>query len=219
MYPIIMFDCISPRPWTPVLFTLILGRPARNLRISTAMPLRSPRPLVAFSAIACAVVLAGCSSLLPQGTPGVSGQDGRSVSHWRDAISSASRISTRTARGRMHFVCSYDAKGFYWRFSHPSGGLYRGNTKVGTLTSDWSITASDGTTLKMSVLTNGPRRSAEDLTDAVFKASAPKKGTFAGVRYVERTNTRGGMPLTKCSASQQGQRLSRPFEADYTFWR
>ena len=78
---------------------------------------------------------------------------------------------------------------------------------------------SDGTTLKMSVLTNGPRRSAEDLTDAVFKASAPKKGTFAGVRYVERTNTRGGMPLTKCSASQQGQRLSRPFEADYTFWR
>ena len=199
MYPIIMFDCISPRPWTPVLFTLILGRPARNLRISTAMPLRSPRPLVAFSAIACAVVLAGCSSLLPQGTPGVSGQDGRSVSHWRDAISSASRISTRTARGRMHFVCSYDAKGFYWRFSHPSGGLYRGNTKVGTLNSDWSITASDGTTLKMSVLT--------------------KKGTFAGVRYVERTNTRGGMPLTKCSASQQGQRLSRPFEADYTFWR
>ena len=174
---------------------------------------------VAFSAIACAVVLAGCSSLLPQGTPGVSGQDGRSVSHWRDAISSASRISTRTARGRMHFVCSYDAKGFYWRFSHPSGGLYRGNTKVGTLNSDWSITASDGTTLKMSVLTNGPRRSAEDLTDAVFKASAPKKGTFAGVRYVERTNTRGGMPLTKCSASQQGQRLSRPFEADYTFWR
>ena len=148
MYPIIMFDCISPRPWTPVLFTLILGRPARNLRISTAMPLRSPRPLVAFSAIACAVVLAGCSSLLPQGTPGVSGQDGRSVSHWRDAISSASRISTRTARGRMHFVCSYDAKGFYWRFSHPSGGLYRGNTKVGTLNSDWSITASDGTTLK-----------------------------------------------------------------------
>ena len=205
MYPIIMFDCISPRPWTPVLFTLILGRPARNLRISTAMPLRSPRPLVAFPAIACAVVLAGCSSLLPQGTPGVSGQDGR--------------ISTRTARGRMHFVCSYDAKGFYWRFSHPSGGLYRGNTKVGTLNSDWSITASDGTTLKMSVLTNGPRRSAEDLTDAVFKASAPKKGTFAGVRYVERTNTRGGMPLTKCSASQQGQRLSRPFEADYTFWR
>ena len=82
-----------------------------------------------------------------------------------------------------------------------------------------SIAASDGTTLKMSVLTNGPRRSAEDLTDAVFKASAPKKGTFAGVRYVERTNTRGGMPLTKCSASQQGQRLSRPFEADYTFWR
>ena len=99
------------------------------------------------------------------------------------------------------------------------GRLYRGNTKVGTLNSDWSITASDGTTLKMSVLTNGPRRSAEDLTDAVFKASAPKKGTFAGVRYVERTNTRGGMPLTKCSASQQGQRLSRPFEADYTFWR
>ena len=119
----------------------------------------------------------------------------------------------------MHFVCSYDAKGFYWRFSHPSGGLYRGSTKVGTLNSDWSITASDGTTLKMSVLTNGPRRSAEDLTDAVFKASAPMKGTFAGVRYVERTNTRGGMPLTKCSASQQGQRLSRPFEADYTFWR
>ncbi|MFR6027996.1 MAG: hypothetical protein ACLUHG_00970 [Sutterella wadsworthensis] len=61
---------------------------------------------------------------------------------------------------------------------------------MGTLNSDWSITASDGTTLKMSVLTNGPRRSAEDLTDAVFKASAPKKGTFAGVRYVERTNTR-----------------------------
>ena len=119
----------------------------------------------------------------------------------------------------MHFICSYDAKGFYWRFSHPSGGLYRGSTKVGTLNSDWSITASDGTTLKMSVLTNGPRRSAEDLTDAVFKASAPKKGTFAGVRYVERTNARGGMPLTKCSASQQGQRLSRPFEADYTFWR
>ena len=90
---------------------------------------------------------------------------------------------------------------------------------MGTLNSDWSFTASDGTTLKMSVLTNGPRRSAEDLTDAVFKAAAPKKGTFAGVRYVERTNTRGGMPLTKCSASQQGQRLSRPFEADYTFWR
>ena len=180
MYPIIMFDCISPRPWTPVLFTLILGRPARNLRISTAMPLRSPRPLVAFSEIACAVVLAGCSSLLPQGTPGVSGQDGRSVSHWRDAISSASRISTRTARGRMHFVCSYDAKGFYWRFSHPSGGLYRGNTKVGTLNSDWSITASDGTTLKMSVLTNGPRRSRRGSDRRRLQGLGPEEGNLRG---------------------------------------
>lgn len=30
---------------------------------------------------------------------------------------------------------------------------------------------------------------------------------------------KAGCLLTKCSASQQGQRLSRPFEADYTFWR
>lgn len=174
------------------------------------------RPLAAAIAIACAAILAGCSSVA---SSGIFGSDGRNPSHWRDAIEAATKISTRTVRGRMHFACTYDAKGFYWRFLHPSGALYRDNAIVGTLNADWSLTALDGTVLKMSVLTNGPRHSAADLADAVFKATAPKKGTFAGVRYVERTHAKGGMPLTKCSASQQGQRLSRPFEADYTFWR
>lgn len=174
------------------------------------------RPLLAASAIACAAILAGCSSLT---SSGIFGSDDQHASHWRDAIESATKISTRTVRGRMHFACTYDAKGFYWRFLHPSGALYRNNVIVGTLNADWSLTALDGTVLKMSVLTNGPRNSAADLADAVFKATAPKKGTFAGVRYVERTHSKGGMPLTKCSASQQGQRLVRPFEADYTFWR
>lgn len=182
-------------------------------RLSTLISRSLNRPFSTLSAITCAILLAGCSAL-----PSAIDSSSQSTTYWRDALESAQKTSTRTVRGKMHFVCSYDSQGFYWRFSHPSGSLYRDNTKVGTLNADWSISAKDGTILKMSILATGPRRNTTDLPDAVFKATSPKNGTFAGIRYIERTNAKGGMPLTKCSASQQSQHLSRPFEADYTFW-
>lgn len=165
------------------------------------MPLRSPRPLVAFRNRLCR----SACGLFVAPAPGHAGRL-RSGRQERLPLARRHRLRQQDlhphGQGRMHFVCSYDTKGFYWRFSHPSGGLYRGNTKVGTLNSDWSITASDGTTLKMSV-PERTRRKRRGSDRRRLQGLGPRRGTFAGVCYVERTNTRAECRSPGCSASQQ----------------
>ena len=159
----------------------------------------------------CTVLLiTGCtqlSTLTPLTDPG-----------WRAPLQDSKSVATRTVKGKMSFVCTYDGQGFFWRFIQPSGTLYQGTRKTGTLNPDWSITAPSGVTLKAQIITNGPSR-GQHLRDALFKTQPHTRGPFANIRYIERTDAQGGMPLTKCSASQQGQHLHRPFTAKYTFWR
>ena len=165
------------------------------------------RPLVA-----CAIVFLTSCTFLPTTSP--LGQN-----DWRSPLEGRKLIMKQTVKGHMTFVCSYDQQGFYWKFAHPSGTLFKGSKKVGTLNPDWSITSIQQQNLKMRLIASGPIERTFDLRDALFQVESHKNGPYANVRYIERTQSRGGMPLTKCSASQQGQTLKRPFEAQYIFWR
>ena len=165
------------------------------------------RPLVAYAI----VFLASCTHLPSTSSLG--------PNDWRTPLENRKLVMKRTVKGHMTFVCSYDGQGFYWKFLRPSGTLLRGANKVGTLNADWSITSNKRHTLKMRIVANGPAESATHLRDVLFKTTLHKTGPFANVHYIERTQARGGMPLTRCSASQQGQTLKRPFEAQYLFWR
>ena len=156
--------------------------------------------------------LVGCSALHAPETG--------DASRYAQALVGRTPVYNWRAKGRMHFVCTYDGKGLYWRFERPSGNLYADNGRLeGRLNADWSITARDGSHLPARILLNGPTGSQSDLRDAVFESDPPAKGILARVVRIERKHAKGGMPLTKCSASQRGQRLQVPFEARWILLR
>ena len=45
------------------------------------------------------------------------------------------------------------------------------------------------------------------------------KGTLENVTHVQRVNTAGGMPPTRCEASQMNQLLRVDFTSDFVFYR
>ena len=164
--------------------------------------------------LAAVFLLFGCSVPMMQGT-----SDPNQAAYVQ-ALAGRTAVYSWTAKGRMHFTCTYDAEGLFWKFSHPSGTLYSEDGRTqGTLNSDWSISGRDGSRLHARILLTGPAVRSSDLRNAVFEATPPRNGMFSRISRIERKQARGGMPLTKCSASQRGQRLAVPFEARYVFWR
>ncbi len=59
-----------------------------------------------------------------------------------------------------------------------------------------------------------------DLVLALMRAvSDPGELTFNGVKYVQRLKTKGGLPLSSCSAKDEGKLLKVPYTAEYVFWK
>ena len=166
------------------------------------------------------IFFAACFLLFGCSVPTLQNISDPRVSAYAETLAGRTAVYSWTAKGRMHFTCTYDQQGLYWKFNRPSDTLHSDDGRQqGTLNSDWSITGRDGSRLQARILLNGPSVRSTDLRNAVFEATPVSGGMFARISRVERTQAKGGMPLTKCSASQRGQHLSVPFEARYVFWR
>jgi hypothetical protein len=77
----------------------------------------------------------------------------------------------------------------------------------------------DGSRLSSEVIDHVPSPDDTALPWLLLKTRSFGKGSLAGVSYVQRINTAGGMPPDHCDASQANQLLRVEFAADFVFFR
>lgn len=124
-------------------------------------------------------------------------------------------------KGTQLFQCVRDAKGLYWKFVSPQAELVNANgVLIVRQGADFSFFAKDGSMLAAKITRWDESNDRNNLRDVLFTTqSRGKKGTLTGVRFVQRLDGKGGMPLTRCSPSQLGSSLSVPFSARYVFFK
>jgi hypothetical protein len=124
------------------------------------------------------------------------------------------------ARGVQIFRCERHGNALDWRFRLPEAELFdqRGQP-VGRHGAEFSFEHQDGSRLLGTVLEFEKASSADALPWLLFSARSFGKGEFGGVTYVQRVNTRGGMPPPSCSPGQLNRLLRVDFSADFVFYR
>lgn len=77
----------------------------------------------------------------------------------------------------------------------------------------------DGSRLLSTIAAYDEAPKATDLRWLLLTTRSFGKGAFEGVTHVQRVNTQGGMPPTKCEPNQSGQLLRVDFSSDFVFYR
>ena len=156
-----------------------------------------------------AALLTGCANLPQLFGDGISPED--------DSVEAMQLVG----RGVQQFQCAKDKNGRYWKFVAPKVSLTDSNGReVLVQGADFTFTAHDGSVLTSKIVKWADSRDRENVRNVLFETTGHgKTGVLTGVRWVKRTEGKGGMPLTTCSASQYGTFLQVPFTARYTFYR
>jgi hypothetical protein len=124
------------------------------------------------------------------------------------------------AKGVQIFRCERDGTGYGWRFRLPEAELYDTQGRaVGRHGANFSFEHRDGSRLLGTVVAHDKASADDALPWLLLSAKSYAGGEFAGVSYVQRVNTRGGMPPRACDASQQNRLLRVDFSADFVFYR
>jgi hypothetical protein len=125
-----------------------------------------------------------------------------------------------SARGVQIFRCERVGEAFEWRFRQPEAELFDANGQaVGRHGANFSFEHRDGSRLLGTVVAHEKADSPDTLPWLLLSAKSFGKGAFGGVSYVQRVNTRGGMPPAGCSAGQASGLLRVEFSADFVFYR
>ncbi|MFE9683630.1 DUF3455 domain-containing protein [Streptomyces sp. NPDC002701] len=125
--------------------------------------------------------------------------------------------ATLSAVGAQIYTCTDGA----WTFLEPAATLWAKNdpsripVAIHLRGPIWVSTA-DGSSVSASAVASSPKNGA--IPELLLKATATSgTGVFAGVSYVQRLDTTGGVaPTTACTT---GQRASVPYSATYTFYK
>lgn len=154
------------------------------------------------------VMLAGCSSITELFSDPLTPQKGVVV-------------LDLTGTGYQQFQCTADKKGRYWRFVSPKVELKDKSGKVvATQGSDFTFTAPDGSVLTGKIVRWDEKTSPLNVRSVLFETHGHgKTGVLTGIGWVKRIEGKGGIPQTRCSASQLGSFLQVPFTARYVFYR
>jgi hypothetical protein len=176
----------------------------------------------ALACLAAALLLAGCATPPPAADRPGQGIEPPSLGFFSrikapDGHEPALRLA---ARGVQIFRCERLGDAFQWRFRQPEAELFDGQGQaVGRHGANFSFEHRDGSRLLGTVMAHEPAGSADALPWLLLSAKGFGKGEFAGVSYVQRLNTRGGMPPAGCSAGQVNRLLRVDFGADFVFYR
>lgn len=125
-----------------------------------------------------------------------------------------------TARGVQVFRCEARRNDSQWVFRVPEADLTNDSGKVvARHGADFSFEHSDGSRLigKVAAFDEAPSR--DDLRWLLLTTTSHGQGSFAGVRFVQRVHTRGGMPPASCGARERNQLLRVPFSAEFVFYK
>lgn len=177
--------------------------------------------------MACTALLASCSTVAPQSstTPGATpGSTVQSPSLGLfsniKAPSDVQPVLQLSARGVQIFRCEKRDGGFAWIFRQPEAQLSdAAGRPVARHGANFSFEHNDGSRLVATVAANDEAPNPADLRWLLFTTKSYGDGTFAGVTYVQRVNTKGGMPPVRCEAAQSGQLLRVDFSADFVFYK
>ena len=124
------------------------------------------------------------------------------------------------ARGVQIFRCERVGNDYAWRFRQPEAELVDAQGRpVGRHGANFSFEHDDGSRLLGTVVAHDPAASPDTLPWLLLSAKSFGKGAFGGISFVQRVNTRGGMPPTGCSAGQASRLLRVDFSADFVFYR
>lgn len=127
--------------------------------------------------------------------------------------------------GELTYECrvkAAEAGAFEWTFVGPEARLLDapGGRTVGRYYAGPTWEASDGSKVTGKQVAVAPG-SPDSIPLQLVKAEPmPGAGVLAGVTYVQRLNTKGGVaPAEPCAAANAGSRRQVAYEADYLFFR
>jgi hypothetical protein len=133
-------------------------------------------------------------------------------------------VLTTTASGVQIYSCEYDANHrLDWVFKSPRATLYNASGEaVIEHSAGPSWEAKDGSRITGRVIAQIPGAASGSIAQLLLETHAapdsPAYGALAGVRYVQRINTVGGVkPATACSVEHALG--NSPYIANYIFFR
>jgi hypothetical protein len=124
------------------------------------------------------------------------------------------------SKGVQIFRCENLQTGLHWSFRQPEAELIATDgTPVGRHGAKFSFEYADGSKLVSEVVDHVPSPNDDTLPWLLLSSHSYGKGVLAGVTYVQRIETVGGMPPSSCQQAQLNQVLRVPFQADFVFYR
>lgn len=168
--------------------------------------------------------LAGCATtpLPPASDAGPTGVQTPSLG-WFSSIKvpeGQQPVLKLAARGVQIFRCEPRDGGHGWSYRLPEAELLdeRG-TAVARHGANFSFEHTDGSRLLGAILGSDAAPRDDALRWLLMGTRSFGDGAFAGITYVHRVNTSGGMPPPGCEARQVNQLLRVDFSADFIFYR
>jgi len=123
------------------------------------------------------------------------------------------------ASGVQIFRCEMRSGALRWANRLPEAQLRDAAGKVAVrYGADQTFEHVDGSRLAGEVADHVPSPDDKSLPWLLLKTTSYGKGALAGVTYVQRVDTAGGMPPDSCDASQANQLLRVDFSADFVFF-
>jgi len=124
------------------------------------------------------------------------------------------------AQGSQIFRCELQSAGPRWTYRLPEAEL---RDAQGNLLVHHGVNLSfehvDGSRLVGDVIDHVPSPNGDSLPWLLLKTRAFGEGALAGITYVQRIQTVGGMPPPSCNNEQLNQVLRVPFTAEFVFFR
>lgn len=123
-------------------------------------------------------------------------------------------------QGTQIFRCDTLAAGPRWVYQLPEAELRGADGRsVVHHGANLSFEHIDGSRLIGEIVDHVPAPGDNALPWILVATRSFGTGTLAGIAYVQRVATAGGMPPPQCEAAQLGQVLRVPFAADFVFLR
>ena len=132
---------------------------------------------------------------------------------------------TLSAMGDLSYECKAvaDKPGMYaWTFAGPNATLWdAGKKEAGRYYAGPTWEAADGSKVTGTQLAVAPGAAGAIPLQLVQATTATGNGAMAGVTYVQRLKTVGGVAPTTpaCAADNVGAKTTVPYSADYVFFK
>ena len=126
--------------------------------------------------------------------------------------------------GELTYECRAkpaDAMAFEWAFVGPVAKLLDGtNKEIGKYYAGPTWEAMDGSKVTGKQVAVAPAAPGSIPLQLVKAEPTMGAGAMAGITYIQRVNTRGGVaPGKPCTAATSGMQEQVPYQADYVFYR